>query len=127
MGRHIPYLVDLPIVGDIRPLVAALASYAIARGWPRKVSFLFKYDSRRRDLIALALSKDGVTSRLRALLGRHLGLQGPDVMVFSSHSMRRGGATALKAGGLSDKDIQTMGRWNSDAFKLCTESDLLAC
>lgn len=41
-----------------------------------------------------------------------------DASAYSGHSFRRGGATAAAAAGFSEQDIQLIGRWRSDAFKL---------
>ena len=41
---------------------------------------------------------------------------GFDPKLFSSHSLRIGGATILAAAGLPNHYIQTMGRWKSLAF-----------
>jgi hypothetical protein len=49
---------------------------------------------------------------LRACL-RHLGIGGH----YSSHSFRRGAATSARRAGLSDSEIQLLGRWQSDAYK----------
>ena len=35
-----------------------------------------------------------------------------------SHSLRRGGATMMRAAGVPDEDIKRWGRWTSDAYKL---------
>lgn len=35
-----------------------------------------------------------------------------------SHSLRRGGATQMRAAGVPDEDIKRWGRWTSDAYKL---------
>ena len=40
----------------------------------------------------------------------------PGVVTISSHSFRRGGASALAAAGVSQYAIQIFGRWRSDAF-----------
>jgi len=39
-----------------------------------------------------------------------------DVSLFSSHSLRSGGATALAHAGYSDRDIMLLGRWKSTSF-----------
>ena len=35
-----------------------------------------------------------------------------------SHSLRRGGATQMRAAGVPDEDIKRWGRWTSDCYKL---------
>jgi hypothetical protein len=44
----------------------------------------------------------------------------------SSHSIRASGATALKLNGVSDSDIQTLGRWSSQTFLLYIQVQLAA-
>ena len=44
-------------------------------------------------------------------------LCGEDATLFSTHSFRSGGATALFRGGAPDLAIQKFGRWSSDAYK----------
>ena len=57
--------------------------------------------------------RDFVTCNLRASM-KQLGLEGN----YSGHSFRRGAATSAKEAGLSDVDIQMLGRWKSDAYQL---------
>ncbi|MGL5102545.1 MAG: hypothetical protein ACRC6N_08390, partial [Plesiomonas sp.] len=42
---------------------------------------------------------------------------------FSSHSFRIGAATTAAQKGLSQHQIQTLGRWSSEAFKSYIRSD----
>ena len=37
---------------------------------------------------------------------------------LNTHSFRIGGASAAAAGGLTDSEIRTLGRWSSDAFRV---------
>ena len=60
-----------------------------------------------------AFTREFVTSNLRASMKR-LGFEGN----YSGHSFRRGAATSAKEAGLSDTDIQMLGRWKSDAYQL---------
>jgi site-specific recombinase XerD len=39
---------------------------------------------------------------------------------YASHSLRRGGATAMFLGGAKDLTVQLFGRWKSDAYKAYT-------
>ena len=41
----------------------------------------------------------------------------PHVANINTHSLRRGGASALAAAGVSHEIIKTLGRWKSDAYK----------
>lgn len=63
-----------------------------------------------------AFTRDFVTFNLRASM-RRLGFEGN----YSGHSFRRGAATSAKESGLSDADIQMLGRWKSDAYQLYIE------
>ena len=54
-----------------------------------------------------------VTDILRTIL-RGLGYSGN----YSSHSFRRGAATSARDTGFSDDEIQLLGRWNSDSYRL---------
>lgn len=55
---------------------------------------------------------------LRSLLNS----AGFDAQKFSGHSFRRGAATAAAEAGLTEYEIQMLGRWRSDAYKLYIES-----
>ena len=57
--------------------------------------------------------RDSVTATLRMAL-RVLGIEGH----YSGHSFRRGAATSARMAGLSDSDIQLLGRWKSDSYRL---------
>ncbi|KZP10731.1 hypothetical protein FIBSPDRAFT_962818 [Athelia psychrophila] len=43
--------------------------------------------------------------------------------VYAGHSFRRGAASSAAAAGFSDYEIQLLGRWRSDAYKLYIEAD----
>jgi hypothetical protein len=58
------------------------------------------------------LSRRAFVEHTRSLLTR----AGLASQCFSGHSFRRGGATALREAGVSDSDIQLLGRWKSSAF-----------
>jgi hypothetical protein len=70
------------------------------------------------------MAKTSITSRLRLLLARHVGLDEQRLKKFASHTMRRGGATYYAARGVANATIQRMGRWSSHAFELYTETTL---
>ncbi len=64
-----------------------------------------------------AFSRKFVTETLRDTL-RRLGCQGH----YSGHSFRRGAATWARHIGLSDDEIQLLGRWKSDSYRLYIET-----
>ena len=53
-------------------------------------------------------------------LKRAATLLGLDPIQFASHSLRRGGATAMFLGGAKELTVQLFGRWRSDAYKVYT-------
>ena len=53
-----------------------------------------------------------------SLLKNRLASIGLDRTLYSGHSFRRGAATSAAAVGYSDYEIQLLGRWRSDAYKL---------
>jgi hypothetical protein len=57
-------------------------------------------------------SRDYVVRCLRLCLAHH-GISGH----YSGHSFRRGAATSARLAGLTDHEIQLLGRWRSDAYK----------
>lgn len=60
-----------------------------------------------------AFTRETVTSQLRELLTL-LGVQGH----YSGHSFRRGAATSAREAGLTIEEIQLLGRWKSDSYRL---------
>lgn len=58
-------------------------------------------------------TREYVTAKLRSDI-KNLGIKGN----FSGHSFRRGAATSGVRGGLSEDEIQLLGRWKSNANKL---------
>lgn len=67
------------------------------------------------------ITKEAITARLRLLLTRHANVTPTEAKKYASHSLRRGGATYYHAIGVSDADLQELGRWKSEAFKMYTE------
>ena len=63
-------------------------------------------------------SRQLVTDSLRGIL-RELGFTGN----YSGHSFHRGTATSAREAGLSDSEIQLLGRWKSDAYKLYIQAN----
>jgi hypothetical protein len=45
-----------------------------------------------------------------------VALLGLDSTLYSTHSFRSGAATAAAAAGLSDAEVQRLGRWRSSVF-----------
>lgn len=60
-------------------------------------------------------------NELIARLRHDVASLGLDSTKFAGHSFRRGGASSAFAAGLSDFEIQQLGRWRSDTFKLYIE------
>ena len=58
-------------------------------------------------------TRSSVTKQLRQML-KLLGVEGH----YSGHSFRRGAATSARMAGLSDDEIQLLGRWKSDSYRL---------
>lgn len=63
-------------------------------------------------------SRQFVTDSLREIL-KKLGFLGN----YSGHSFCRGAATSARKAGLSDAEIQLLGRWKSDAYKLYIQAN----
>jgi integrase len=53
-----------------------------------------------------------------------LAAAGIDPSAFAGHSLRRGAATEAAAAGFNDYEIQLLGRWRSDAYKLYIENPI---
>lgn len=62
----------------------------------------------------IALTRDLFITRLKTLLFAN----GYDSSLYSGHSFRRGAASSAAAAGYADFEIQLLGRWRSDAYKL---------
>lgn len=63
-------------------------------------------------------SRQLVTDSLRGIL-RELDFTGN----YSGHSFRRGAPTSAREAGLSDSEIQLLGQWQSDAYKLYIQAN----
>lgn len=69
-------------------------------------------------LFADHLGKPLTRSTFITTLKTRLASIGLDSTKYSGHSFRRGAATSAAAAGYSDYEIQLLGRWRSDAYKL---------
>ena len=67
----------------------------------------------------IPLQRDQFISCIRSALHQ----AGFDSRLYAGHSFRRGGATSAANAGFSDHEIQLLGRWRSDAYKLYIETD----
>ncbi|KLO04126.1 hypothetical protein SCHPADRAFT_788685, partial [Schizopora paradoxa] len=67
--------------------------------------------------------RKGIKIYIAAAPGQHTSLAaaGIDPSPFAGHSFRRGAASAAAAAGFADHEIQLLGRWHSDCFKLYIE------
>lgn len=66
------------------------------------------------DVLGNALSRQAFL----AILKKRLALIGVNKSKYSGHSFRRGAATSAASVGYSDFEIQLLGRWRSDCYKL---------
>ena len=99
------------------PLCPVLAFIRYLHLRPNKTSgALFKFQNGR------PLSRKWFSNRLK-LACATAGAQGD----YTAHSLRIRAATALATAGLFSREIQVLGRWTSDAFKLyiCTSRKVL--
>ena len=80
--------------------VTAMVRFLAVRG--QQQGPLFRFENGR------FLTRSHVTAILKVCF--------PGVVTISTHSFRRGGASALAASGVPQYVIQIMGRWRSDAF-----------
>jgi len=81
---------------------------------------LFQYDPRPPEAPLFAQVDGGPLSRGQFITKVKAGLTtaGFDAAKFSGHSFRRGAASSAAAAGFSDYEIQQLGRWRSDAYRL---------
>lgn len=87
-----------------------------------------RWDFQRRTLGTQFLAGKG--EALNAAMKKHIkrvnqqyGLK-LDPGLYASHSMRRGGATAMHAAGVPAQDIQAHGRWSSDCYRRYLEPSM---
>ena len=67
----------------------------------------------------IPLQRDTFIQCVRSALSQ----AGFDPRLYAGHSFRRGGASSAAYTGFSDHQIQLLGRWRSDAYKLYIETD----
>ena len=67
----------------------------------------------------IPLQRDTFIQCVRSALSQ----AGFDPRLYAGHSFRRGGASSAAYAGFSDHQIQLLGRWRSDAYKLYIETD----
>jgi hypothetical protein len=67
----------------------------------------------------LALTRNEFISAIRSALTA----AGLNAALYSGHSFRRGAASSAASAGCSDYEIQLLGRWRSDAYKLYIDMD----
>ena len=91
--------------GDSLCPIAAMEAYLLVRG--SNPGPLFLWESR------VPLSKPSFVKHVRSAL-EQAGLPAKD---YSGHSFRIGATTTAVVAGLEDSAIQTLGRWESSAFK----------
>jgi hypothetical protein len=110
-----PFRSGVSILIARAPAEAALTCPVLAmqrylRQWPdtNPLAPLF------RDATGKALTRAPFISLLKARLA-HLNL---DQSLYSGHSFRRGAATSAATVGYNNYEIQLLGRWRSDAYKL---------
>ena len=89
---------------DLCPVTAVLA-YSAIRGSAPGPLFLFRDGA--------ILPRGRLVSEIRGALAA----SGHDPARYSGHSFRIGAATAAASRELEDSNIQTLGRWRSDAYK----------
>lgn len=124
-GERIPMTRHIPVIGDIRPVLIQLQEMQMAHGASSQAdTVLTMYSAQTHSMTLAPMAKTSVTSRLRLLLARHLGMDDKRLKKFASHTMRRGGATYYATLGVPDATIQRLGRWSSHAFELYTETTL---
>jgi len=63
----------------------------------------------KKSVLALGLNENGYSAKL-----------------VSSHSLRAGGAMAMKLNGIDRDTIRKVGRWSSDTFLMCTHEQISA-
>ena len=102
-----------PFRRGITLTVAAAGDQACA---VRSLRHLFKWKAAPYETLFQidgSFTRQMVTSQLRQIL-KSLGVEGH----YSGHSFRRGAATSARNAGLSEEEIQLLGRWKSDSYRL---------
>ena len=100
----IPFMITIPASHDTFCTVAFMEQYLKLRGSLPGPLFLFNGKGVNRNFFALNLRF-------------HLRISGYDPQFYKGHSFRIGAATTAASLGMTDQEIQKLGRWNSNAFK----------
>ena len=80
---------------------------------------LFCQNHQHGYLSGMYFTRDWFLDSLRGLLIK----AGINPVGYNGHSFRRGAAHSAAAAGMSDEEIETLGRWKSDSYKLYTGRD----
>ena len=106
----LPHSLFISEQGDALCPVAAFIRYHSAAGQHQRDSPL---------LLSAPGSNTGINRRsfVRQLRQRLTHIDGRDSSVYSGHSFRRGGTTALLLAGISSAAVQAHGRWRSEAWR----------
>ena len=100
-----PFLISIPIGKNlILCPVRALKAYLLLRGTHKGPLFCFKSIPVTRQVFC-------------AMLKYCVTWAGLESKLYTTHSFRIGAASSCAAKGMSNSEIQRLGRWQSDAFK----------
>ena len=111
---------NLPMVRNTKSLICPVSwcLFMIKRMPAASKHNLFCYYLNRK---VIPITYKDLTLQLRAWL-RNIGVKNPNE--FSSHSLRRGGATHAFRNGVPDLTIKTLGAWASSAYKRYIDENL---
>ena len=123
-GAYIPLLTSFFEVGQIRAWFDALMTEVSYWTGDAKSFLCLSYNSKSKTIEAGPLTNDAITARVRFWLENLLHMSTQRSRLFASHSLRRGGASHMRAKGVSDADIRSMGRWDSNCFQLYTDMNV---
>lgn len=98
-----------------RKMAPGARTRAVAALWGLVLSFPAKRDA---PLFCMPGGRALTRFYFIGSLRDHLATTGFDARAYSGHSFRRGGTSSAAAAGFSEHEIQLLGRWRSDAYKL---------